>query len=162
MTQSKVATAAAVLFFLLLGPLASFADQQGRPGGRGRGMGSHSLLPPPGYLDLSEAQREAAKSIREAARSEMEANREESSALRQQLKAELDSETPDAMNVGRLTIDLHQLRQSAGAIREQVEAEFGLILSAEQLEKWENFKELRASRRSRRSGGPGKASLEKR
>ena len=162
MTHTKIVALIASALLTLL-PLAAFAEgpdagqrgpgqrgpgQQG-PGHRGPGPGG-GMIPPADYLDLSEEQAEAAQALREASRAQLDGVREETRALHEQLKATLDSESPDATIVGQLVIDIHALRQRVRAAHEDVESQFADLLDAEQLEKWENFKELRESRR-----GPG-------
>lgn len=141
-------TALALLALLPLVALASPGERHGR--GPGRGM-----FPPPGYLDLSDEQIEATQAILEGVRAEMSGTREERHALREELKAILDSDNPDANAAGQLVISLHDLRQQTRAILEDAENQFAALLTAEQLEKWENFKELRESRRGRRGPGRG-------
>ncbi len=50
---------------------------------------------------------------------------------------------------GRSTLD------NSTTTRENAESRFAALLTAEQLEKWENFKELRKGRRGARRGGHG-------
>ena len=152
MTHRKTIALVALALLTLL-PLAALAEpgwgrRGGGPGGPG-GPGRH-LFPPPGYLDLTEEQIEAAQAIRETVRDRMEGVREEVRALREQLRAALDSETPDATEVGQLAIALDAHRQAVRAVFEAAEADFAALLTAEQLEKWENFKELRGHRRGPR------------
>ncbi len=151
MKHRKTIAFAAVTLIALL-PLAAIAapgDRHGR--GPGRGM-----FPPPGYLDLSDEQIEAAAAIRESVHAEMTATRDERGTLRDELKAALESDDPDATAVGQLVIELHGLRQHTRATLEGAESAFAAILTAEQLEKWENFKELRKGRRGgRHRGAPG-------
>ncbi len=120
----------------------------GGPGGQG-GPGRH-MFPPPGYLDLTDEQIEATQAIREVTRTELEGTRETGRALREQLQAALEGDAPDATEVGQLTLDLHALRQQTRAVLEDAESQFAALLTAEQLEKWENFKELRGNRRGPR------------
>ena len=149
MTQRNAIVLAAIALLALL-PLAAIAE----PGHGYRGRGpARGLLPPPGYLDLTEEQIEAAEAIREGVRSEMSAARDERRTLREQLKAMLDGESPDAKAVGQLAIDLHAMRERTRATLEDAEARFVELLTAEQLEKWENFKELRQGRRGGRHRG---------
>ena len=156
MTQRKAIVLAAIALVAFL-PLAALAEPG--QGHRGRGP-ARGLLPPPGYLDLTEEQIEAAEAIREGVRTEMQAMRGERRTLREQLKATLDGESPDATEVGRLTIELHAMREQTRVTLKDAEARFAELLTSEQLEKWENYKELRQSRRGGRhragfSGGDG-------
>ncbi len=133
--------------------LALAAVAQARPHGRGAGRG---LLPPPGYLELTDEQLEAAKGIRQEAHGAVEPIRAEMRTLHQQLEAAFENDAPDATEVGRLTIDIHSQRQQLQAIRQDAESQFSALLTADQLERWENFKDLRGRRDGRRHrGGPG-------
>ncbi len=152
-----VLVAVTLLVLLPLAALAAPGSDRDRDRDRGRGHGhgpGRGMFPPPGYLDLSEEQIEAAREIRESVRAEMEASREATAALREELKAALDGGDPDAAAVGEMVIELHGLREQTRAIFEDAESQFAAILTAEQLEKWENFKELRRNRRGPRRGGP--------
>ena len=151
MKHRKAITLTAVALVALL-PLAAFAEPG--PGHRGRGPGK-GFLPPPGYLDLSDEQIEASRAIRESVRAEMEPLRDERRALREQLKTALEDENPDAAAVGQMVIEIHGLRGQTRTILENAEGQFSALLTAEQLEKWENFKELRSSRRGPRHRGAG-------
>ena len=158
MTHRKTVILFALALLTLL-PLAAFAgpgDGPGHRGPAGRGPGG-PIIPPPGYLDLTEDQIEAAEALRDDARAQLEGVREQMQALREQMKAELDTDNPDAQTVGQLAIDIHNLRDRVRGVREDTEAQFAALLDAEQLEKWENFKELRENRRGpRHRGGFGK------
>lgn len=136
------------LALLTLLPLAAIAEPGDRDRGRGPGRG---MFPPPGYLDLSEEQIEAAEAIRESVRAEMGVVRGETRTLREALREMLEGDDPNAAEVGALVIELHGLKTQSRAILEDAESRFAAILTAEQLEKWENFKELRKGRR-----GPGR------
>ncbi len=153
MKQRKPLAVAAVALLALL-PLVALAEPGDRHRGRGPGRG---LFPPPGYLDLSDEQIEAAEAIRESVRAEMGAVRDETGTLREALKAMLEGDDPDAAGVGQLVIELHGLRQQTRTILEDAGSQFAALLTAEQLEKWENFKELRKGRRGpgRHRGHPG-------
>ncbi len=157
MKQRKTLTIIAAALLALI-PLAVIAEPGERQRGQGRGPG-RGMFPPPGYLDLTDEQIEATKAIRESMRAEMEAGREEQGALHEELKAMLDGDNPDAATVGQLVIELHGMRQQKRVIIEDAESRFGALLTAEQLEKWENFKELRKGRRQHRRGGPSKGSF---
>ncbi len=143
--------AVALLALLPLAALAGPGDRQ-RDRGPGRGQAGHrNLFPPPGYLDLSDEQIEAAEGIRENVRAEMGAVRDETRTLREALKAALDGDNPDATAIGQMAIELHGLRQQTRATLEDAQSQFAALLTPDQLEKWENFKELRKGRR-----GPGR------
>ena len=144
MTYRKIALITLALAVCL--PLAALAEPGfGRHHGPGRGF-----FPPPGYLDLSEEQIEAVEALRETVRADMEAHRTEARALHEQLRTALENESPDPAQVGQLVIDLHRQKEQGRAAWESVESQFAALLTPEQLEKWENFKELRGNRRERR------------
>lgn len=126
------------------------------PGGRGMRELRH-LLPPPGYLDLSEEQKEAVHELFEGLRSELEPLREQGKALREQLHDALESESPNAATVGQLMIDLHALKDQKRQIFPAYEERFASLLTPDQLSKWQTFRELRELRRGHRRGpdGPG-------
>ena len=140
----------ALIALTLTTSLALAAVAQAGPHGRGGGRG---LLPPPGYLELTEDQIDAAKAIREQTRDLVEPIRAEVRSLRQQLAATLDGETPDATEVGQLAIDIHSQRQQLRVLRQDAESQFAALLTAEQLERWENFKDLRSRRGERHPRG---------
>ena len=152
MKHRKTLTLLAVALVALL-PLAAIAAPGDRDRERGRGPG-RGMFPPPGYLDLTAEQTEAAEAIRESTRAELQAVHEERETLRGELEATLDSDAPDATSVGQLVIELHGLRAQTRVTLEEAESRFAALLTAEQLEKWENFKELRQSRRRGRPRGP--------
>ncbi|MCP3959403.1 MAG: periplasmic heavy metal sensor [bacterium] len=157
MTHRKTIALIAVALLALL-PLAAFAGPGEGPGHRGHGRGPDGpMIPPPGYLDLNDEQIEAAEALRDDARAQLEGVREQTRALHEQMKAALETDNPDALTVGQLAIEIHGLRDRVRTVREDVETQFAALLDAEQLEKWENFKELRESRRGpRHRGGSGK------
>lgn len=147
MQHRKTALFALALVISL--PLVALAAPDfGERGGRAR-----HILPPADYLDLSDEQIEAAEALREDARADFENLRTETRDLRQQIEAALADADPDPTQVGQLVIDLKGQRERMGALRADVEARFAALLSEEQIAKWENFKELRESRRDRRHGG---------
>ncbi len=127
----------------------------GGPGfGRGQGArghhGARHLFPPPGYLDLTDEQIDAVEALREDLRARLDGVRDEGRALREQLRAALEGDAPDAARVGQLVIDLDAHRDQVRAVFEDAESRLAALLTEEQLEKWENFKELRAHRRGPR------------
>ena len=157
MTRSKLALIAILLIAVVpVLALAAPGDGPGERGRFGRGFGpGHDgprgpFLPPPGYLDLTDEQIDAAGLIRDGLRDEMGALRDQHRALRDELDAALDSDSPDAATVGQLVIDLHAQRPQFRSLLESAEAEFAALLDDEQLPKWENWKELRQSRRGER------------
>ncbi len=110
---------------------------------RGTGGLLKELLPPRGYLQLTEEQKDAARALAEDLRATLEPLREQREDLAQQLRDALDSDTPDATEVGQLVIDQRDLGQQ---IRDEM-ATFGEAfraeLDADQQVKWDNFLQLR-------------------
>jgi Spy/CpxP family protein refolding chaperone len=104
-------------------------------------------------LELTEAQREAAKAIRnealEAARPKLEQMR----TLHQDLQKLLEAANPDTRAVGEKTLALHQLRKELASIREQALERFRALLDANQKEKLEALEALRPHRRDAWKGG---------
>ena len=143
------------LVLAVLIPAVAFAGPgfgpRGERGERG-GPGRH-FLPPPGYLDLTDEQIEAAEAIRGDLHQQLRTLRENFSAQRQELQDLLDGADPDPAAVGNLVIGLHGERDSLHAALTAADAEFSALLTPEQLVKWESFKELRGERRHR--GGHG-------
>lgn len=148
MTLRKIALITLAVALCL--PLAAAAEP-GSFGKHHRGPG-RGLLPPPGYLDLTEEQIEAVQALRETVREEMQAEREQTRALRDELRTALEAASPDATQVGELVIQLHTKKDALRATFSDVESQLTALLAPEQLEKWENFKELRETRRERRRG----------
>lgn len=103
------------------------------------------------FLDLTEEQREQARSLREGLRESHRALRDESRALRQELRTELDAAAPDTNRIGGLTLALHQQRRQGRALAEQALADFEALLTADQLEPFQQLKQtLQERRRERR------------
>jgi len=170
-TMKKMRAPFAILAAVLISmPFLAFAQPPGGGPGFGAGDGPGSgarhgggpgdgigrFLPPPGYLDLSDEQIEAAQGILEVARAEIEPLREEGRTNREELHALLETENPDPTTVGELMIAGRDLRHEIRDVLEGYVAEFEALLTPEQLEKWENWQELRGKRHHRRGrGGPG-------
>ncbi len=155
MTRNQLALIAILLIaFVPVAAVAGPGDGPGERGGFDPGFGPGGprgqFLPPPGYLDLSDEQRDAAQAIRDGVRDEMGALRDQGRTLRQDLDAALKGDSPDAAIVGQLMIDLHALRPQFRSLLESAEADFAALLDEEQLQKWENWKEIRQSRRGDR------------
>ncbi len=160
MTPRKLAllaTVAAVLFTAAAIAQPGPGFRPGGPGGLEEGPGAGDrhlhLLPPPGYLQLTEEQRGDVQPILEALREDLGALREAQHALREQLRDELGAEEPDVVAVGQLTVELHALRGESREALQAAEGQFVRVLTPEQLQKYENFKELRRLFQHRDPGG---------
>ncbi len=95
------------------------------------------------FLDHTAEQVEAARAIFDAAREETKPVREAQRALHDELKALLDTDSPDATAVGELVLSLHADRGQVKAIHEAAFEEFKALLTAEQLAKLERLREVR-------------------
>lgn len=110
------------------------------------------------YLDLTEEQITASRSLAEELRATVEPIREEIGPLHEQLRTALDADNPDAATVGALMVQIDGLRDQMATAAESFEAQFVALLTPEQVEKWEHFQELRPDRGPRGRGpgqGPG-------
>lgn len=148
----------AVSALLALAALPALAGP-GRGEGRGGGHGLGRLLPSAAYLDLTADQEAAAQRLREDAKSKMQPLMERQREARREQRSLLESAQPDAAAVGRLTIEMHQSRQSVKDLMKTTEQSFVALLNADQKAKYENWRELRSERRERgerRRGGHDK------
>lgn len=138
------------LAFALLAPVAVLAQPDGSGDGPpGRQGLVRQLLPPPGYLQLTDEQKDATRGLAEELRVTLEPLREEQRALGAELRDELASDDPDATTVGQLTLDV---RAVGDEIRDELaafEEAFRALLDADQQTKWDNFRELRQLQRRR-------------
>lgn len=138
-------------------PAAAFA----RPGHGPRGgeHGRRGLLPPPGFLDLTAEQRAAAREIFESARDAAEPKRDALRDLHDQLRTALEADAPEPAAVGALVIQLDGVRDELKATFEGAQASFVALLTDEQRQRYEAFRELRPrpfgerGRHGRRGGG---------
>ncbi len=148
-----------VLAAALVVPGALLAQGNGGApgGGQGQGPSIRDLLPPPGYLQLNDAQKEAAKALGEDLRAAVGPIGEELKAHREALRAAFESDAPDATEIGQLMLDIRALE---GQVRDEIratESAFRDLLDADQQLKYDHFLELR--RLQARRGGPGAKSL---
>jgi Spy/CpxP family protein refolding chaperone len=156
-TMTMLATTTLVLV------MASAASAQG-PGARAGQQGPQRGLGGPGqdqqrlieFLELDETQAEQWRAAHERSREQMQPLFEEMGRLRQELREALESDAADPTFVGELVLEQHDLRGQLKAQREALEAELAQILTQEQRDRWEAFKEARRERRPHRGpGGPG-------
>ena len=143
----------AVLALTATAPLA-LAQPPGAPGDGPRGMhGRHDrggdLVD---FLGLTDEQEEQWKAAHKAHFEGLRPTFEKIRDLRDQMKAELESEAPDATTVGGFMIQIHQLDADLEAGRDELEAAVREILTDEQETKLEAFK---AANPGRRGFGPG-------
>jgi Spy/CpxP family protein refolding chaperone len=138
MRQKATMLATLTVAALLAAAATTFAQPPGQRGthgpghDRGRGLAE--------FLGLTEEQREAwsqaHKSHFEAQRPTLEKIRE----LREQLKTELDGDSPDAATVGGYVISIHQLDADLEASRGDLESALREILTDEQETKYDAWK----------------------
>jgi Spy/CpxP family protein refolding chaperone len=131
----------------LVGAAAAVAQQavpEGRTGrGPRRGPGP---VPPEAVarvLGLTDAQKAQVQKLMGSKRTEHEALREKVEANQQQLRAALESASPDPAAVGELVIEGHRLREQGKALREAQEAAIRSVLTPEQQVKFDVMKSLR-------------------
>ena len=142
---------------LLVGAMAFAQPGPGAPGngqrngpGNGPGQGPNGGLIE--FLALDDAQIEAWTAFHDEFRATVEPLKEMQRDLHVQLREALDSDTPDAMTIGQLMIDIHAIGLDVRAAREQLDENLKSILTADQLVKFEAF---RAAQAQNRRGGPG-------
>jgi len=129
----------------------------GQGPGQGQGPLIRDLLPPPGYLQLTDSQKEAAKGLAEDLRAAVEPIGQELRAQREALRAAVESDAPNATKIGRLVLDVRALE---GQVRGEIQAAgdtFRGLLDADQQLKYDHFLELRRLQAQR--GGPGAKAL---
>jgi len=129
----------------------------GQGPGQGQGPGIRELLPPPGYLQLTDGQKEAAKGLAEDLRAALEPIGEELRAKREALRDAVESDDPKAAEIGQLVLDVRALE---GQVRDEIQAAgdaFRDLLDTDQQLKYDHFLELRRLQAQR--GGPGAKSL---
>ena len=129
----------------------------GAPGGGRRG-GRREVLPPDRFLKnrigLSEEQLAQVGQLREDFKATVEPLREQGRAMRKSLRTELESDTPSAETAGHLVISGRDVRDQIRAARENVRESFRALLTPEQVEQLEEFRQ-RGPRRGFGRGGRG-------
>ena len=128
---------------------AGLAAEQGPGQGEGFGRGRHGRGGRDAMraLNLTDDQKAQLKSMREQQREAMKPVREQQRALREQIRAALESGSPDAARIGQLEIQAHQLRLKMKAEHEKAMAAFANVLTPEQKAQWEKLKQEREQRR---------------
>lgn len=175
--RSLPVLAVALVFLLAAAPLALAQGPNGPGPNNGPGPGDGQgpgFGPGPGaqaaglgvplrrlatWLELTEEQIARAEAIFSAAREAAVPIRDAQKALHAEMRTLLDSDAPDAAAVGAVVLELHANRAELRALREAAFADLEALLTAEQLEKLEQLKELRNHFGHRRGGahrfGPG-------
>ena len=167
--QKKIAIVMATVLLVGAGFLGSgMAAQRGEGHGArgfggseafGEGAGGEMGIPSQRMLrrvlDLTDEQIEEVKLLKEAAKLSLEPLVEERRALREQLKAAMDTDTPDALLVGELVIGSRNVSEDIQAARESFADSFKTILTDEQLAKLEELQGRQGSGRGHRRGPHG-------
>lgn len=140
------------LLVLGIGLFAPLAAAQ-PPGGHGQGYGKdgfrHRGFGPgdrgPGevaeFLGLSDEQEAAWKAVHEKSRDRMRPIFEEMHSVREELRAAVESESPDPTAVGQLFLQSHRLMEQVRELHEQTEQELVALLTEEQKVRYEAFRE---------------------
>jgi Spy/CpxP family protein refolding chaperone len=97
-------------------------------------------------LDLTAEQREAAKGLGEDLHRDLAPLREELRSKHQELRSALEGTQPDPTTVGRLTIELDQVRDRMRARVETFESALEALLTPEQQDRLERLREHRHRR----------------
>ena len=104
------------------------------------------------FLDLSDEQIAQAEQLKEDAQVASQPLTEQGRTLRETLGELLQQENPSAVEVGETVIALRDIRQQLGDIREDLFNSFEGLLTPEQLERLEQYKERRGRDRRPRPG----------
>ena len=131
MTRRTTLALAAILVAVLASPMAATAAP-----GRARCNDLRALAK---ALALTKDQVAATKEIYKDLRSTVEPLREQIEPLREQLETLLDGDNPAPGQVGQVVIDIDGLRDDIQAAREDANGDFQALLTAEQLQKYQDF-----------------------
>jgi Spy/CpxP family protein refolding chaperone len=93
-------------------------------------------------LDLTDAQKAAAKKIHEEIASKAEPLMEQHHQQREEIHALLDGANPDATEIGQKVIAAHATGEQLKALHEEAMAKFSTLLNADQLEKLKKIHEM--------------------
>lgn len=132
-----VLATAAVLATLLAVPLAAAETEANHP----RRPRCNNLRAIARVVQLSPAQVQQAQALFAELRQTIEPLRQQIPPLREALEDLLEAEAPEAAAVGQAVIDIDALRDQIQDARESGVAEFEGLLTADQLERWEEFQE---------------------
>jgi Spy/CpxP family protein refolding chaperone len=165
MTRKNLTYALAAVAALGIGAATLGAQPPGGPGHGGPG-GPEGIGRPPGqaehrgpdllnprflarYLELTEEQREELKAILETHRDAVRPIQEEIRTLGQELRALLESESPDPANVGEIVLEIQALHQDVAAARQVLLDDIRASLTPEQQEKLDRILEILEALRDR-------------
>jgi hypothetical protein len=102
------------------------------------------------FLELTEEQVTAWEEIQAGIRAEVEVVMGDLKAAREDVRAELESDTPDATALGTAMLTARDLQEQINEIRKGADDEFAGLLTNDQFEKYQLIREFQESCR-----GPG-------
>lgn len=138
MTQRIAAVASAAVLLSLAGGAGAQP-----PAREGRGGGDPGIAR---LLGLSEAQAAQVARVREEHRPRQQALRQKLAANRDEVRALLESDSPDATAVGETVLEGHRLERQARALRDREDAAVRSLLTPEQQVKLDALREMRGER----------------
>jgi Spy/CpxP family protein refolding chaperone len=103
-------------------------------------------------LDLTDAQKAAAKKIHEEIAAKAEPLMEQRHKLMEEVHALLEGANPDATEIGQKMIASHAVGEQLKALHEEAMTKFSTVLNADQLEKLKKMHEMHESHEG--FGGP--------
>ncbi len=160
--RSPLRPFAAAIPMLLLVVTAAWAQ----PGTRGprpegergqRDRGGDRMARIVEFLDLTAEQQGLWKAAHEEHRASIEPLFEQMKVNQEALQSALDTDQPDALEVGEMVIAGKGLREQIEMSKEALDSALQSILDAEQLTKWEAFQEARGGRDRGPRGHEGRA-----
>jgi Spy/CpxP family protein refolding chaperone len=107
------------------------------------------------FLDLTEEQTAAWESFQQNLHAEMQVFKDEMRGIREDIRAELDSDSPDATALGELMIASHAIGLELREMRQSAGDEFASLLTDDQREKFETVNEFQETCRGAFGGGKG-------
>ncbi len=139
MTQKtrSLLTATAFLAILALPFLAEAAARP--PVNPGEILRSPRLLAR--YLKLTSAQLATFRTLHQALQADLKPLRDQLGPLQEQLRTQLEAASPDACAAGQTVVAIDSVRDDIRAAYEELDDAFSAILTAQQLQKYENLKE---------------------
>jgi len=156
MRTQKRSVVLLTLFVMSASALAAQGLHRARGGHHGRGFGGPGMMGEmfAGMLDLTEEQRQQVREIHQAARAEARPIRRELKAGREAMQKAI--RTNNTAEIERLAAGQGELRGQLTAIFAKSRAEFRALLTPEQAEKLDSFRErMKERRKARRERGFG-------
>ncbi len=123
---------------------------RGGPGGPG---GHEDFLAR--ALDLTDAQKAAVKTLHEAVEAKAEPLMAQRRTQMDEIRTLLDGVNPDATEIGRKVIASHATGEQIKALHDEALTKISALLTAEQLEKFKKFQEMRRGPEGFGPPGPG-------